>query len=119
MPSFLELPAFTRAWAELGFSDDALLALQSTLAANPETGAVVRGTGGLRKVRLGPPGRGGKRGGVRALYAHFPGFGVILLAAVYAKADRATISEAEKAAAKRLLAEIADELSRPRHTPDP
>ena len=54
-------------------------------------------------MRFGPPGGGGKRGGVRVLYAHFPGVGVILLAAVYAKADRATIPAAEKTAAKRLL----------------
>ena len=115
VPSFLELPAFTRGWAAAGFGDDDLLRLQAELAADPAAGAVIRGTGGLRKVRFAPPGGGGgKRGGVRVLYAHFPGVGVILLAAVYGKSDRANISPAERAAAKRALAEIAAELSRPR-----
>ena len=112
VPSFLELPVFTRAWAALGFGDDELLLLQTRLADDPAVGAVVSGTGGLRKVRFAPAGGGGKRGGVRVLYAHFPGVGVILLAAVYAKANCANITPAERAAAKRVLAEIAEELTR-------
>ena len=34
---------------------------------NPETGAIVSGSGGVRKMRWGAPGRG-KRGGVRIIY---------------------------------------------------
>ena len=111
MPSFLELRAFTRDWAALGFGDRELVALQEELLAHPEAGAVIRGTGGLRKVRFAPPGGGGKRGGVRVLYALLPAVGVVLLAAVYSKADRANISPAERAAAKRLLTAIAAELA--------
>jgi hypothetical protein len=37
------------------------------LAANPKAGDVIRGSGGVRKVRWGVAGRG-KRGGIRVIY---------------------------------------------------
>ena len=54
--------------AELQYlSDDEYAALQQALTANPEAGAVIRGSGGVRKVRRGVAGRG-KRGGIRVIY---------------------------------------------------
>ncbi len=41
--------------------------LQLFLMANPEAGSVVRGTGGVRKLRWGAKGKG-KRGGLRVIY---------------------------------------------------
>jgi hypothetical protein len=41
--------------------------LQLALVLRPEAGAVLRGSGGLRKIRRSVPGRG-KRGGVRVIY---------------------------------------------------
>jgi hypothetical protein len=41
--------------------------LQLALANRPELGPVIRGSGGLRKVRWALPSRG-KRGGVRVIY---------------------------------------------------
>ena len=48
-------------------SDDEYSELQRALIANPETGAVVPGSGGIRKLRWGVAGRG-KRGGIRVIY---------------------------------------------------
>lgn len=41
--------------------------MQWSLAADPAAGDVVKGTGGVRKIRWGVAGRG-KRGGVRVIY---------------------------------------------------
>ena len=43
-------PAFDRSWAAIGLDDDDLTALQNTLLADPDAGAVIPGTGGARKI---------------------------------------------------------------------
>jgi hypothetical protein len=48
-------------------SDDEYWKLQQTLLADPEVGAVIPGSGGVRKLRWGVAGRG-KRGGIRVIY---------------------------------------------------
>ena len=46
---------------------DEYAALQQALFAKPDAGDVIRGSGGVRKLRWGLTGRG-KRGGVRVIY---------------------------------------------------
>ena len=41
--------------------------LQTVLVIRPDAGELISGSGGLRKIRWGAPGRG-KRGGVRVIY---------------------------------------------------
>jgi len=62
----VETPVFTRRVLKL-MSDEDYRALQQRLVVNPEVGARIRHSGGLRKVRWASVG-GGKRGGVRAIY---------------------------------------------------
>ena len=51
------------------FDDASFRELQVELMKNPEAGDVIKGTGGLRKVRYADEKRGkGKRGGLRAIY---------------------------------------------------
>lgn len=45
--TFIEVPMFTRKWAELGLTDDILRNLENELLENPKAGDVIRGTGGL------------------------------------------------------------------------
>jgi hypothetical protein len=66
MISFIETRLFTRLVQEY-LSDDEYSRLQQALLADPELGAVIAGTGGVRKVRWGVSGRG-KRGGIRVIY---------------------------------------------------
>jgi hypothetical protein len=66
MISFVETRLFTRLVQEY-LSDDEYSKLQQTLLANPEAGAVIPGSGGIRKLRWGVAGRG-KRGGIRVIY---------------------------------------------------
>ena len=66
MISFVETKLFTRLVQQY-LSDDEYSELQQALIANPEAGAVVPGSGGIRKLRWGVAGRG-KRGGLRVIY---------------------------------------------------
>lgn len=64
------------------------------IASNPSAGDVIPGASGARKVRWAASGRG-KRGGARVIYFHLSEQGVVLLIAVYVKAERSTISPKE------------------------
>jgi len=71
-----QLPTFVAKWRGLGLTDDDLRFLEAALMANPDAGPVMRGTGGLRKMRFAPPSwHTGKSGAVRVCYAHFPEYG--------------------------------------------
>jgi mRNA-degrading endonuclease RelE of RelBE toxin-antitoxin system len=58
--------SFTRLVQEY-LNDDEYRELQKALMDNPETGKVIPGSGGVRKLRWRAPGRG-KRGGYRVIY---------------------------------------------------
>lgn len=60
---FIEAPAFTRHVHEY-LNDDDYRTLQAELAANPELGDVMSGTGGFRKMRWADPRRGKDEGAV-------------------------------------------------------
>lgn len=64
--TFVETKLFTRLVQEY-LTDDEYATLQQTIAGTPEVGSVIRGSGGVRKMRWGVAGRG-KRGGVRVIY---------------------------------------------------
>jgi hypothetical protein len=68
------------------------------LARDPEAGDLIRGTGGLRKVRIGLEGRG-KRGGGRVIYwYHSECFPVVLLWVFAKKRGQRSDSRAAQAA---------------------
>ena len=66
MYTFVETPLFTRLVGEY-LSDEEYFALQAAIAEDPERGSLIRGSGGVRKLRWALPGRG-KRGGLRVIY---------------------------------------------------
>lgn len=66
MYEFIETPFFTKAVLHY-LDDDEYARLQVHLNGNPETGVVVPGSGGVRKLRWALAGRG-KRGGLRVIY---------------------------------------------------
>jgi hypothetical protein len=48
---FIYTQKFDREWKNLGLNDDDLIALELFLLENPNSGRMVRGTGGIRKMR--------------------------------------------------------------------
>jgi mRNA-degrading endonuclease RelE of RelBE toxin-antitoxin system len=71
-------------------SDDEYGALQLSLAANPEAGEIVRGSGGVRKLRWSGSGRG-KRGGIRVIYYLRTTRGEVWMLTLYAKNEADSI----------------------------
>jgi mRNA-degrading endonuclease RelE of RelBE toxin-antitoxin system len=87
--TFVETKLFTKLVQEY-LSDDEYAALQQWLIANPEAGDVIRGSGGVRKLRWGVGGRG-KRGGIRVIYFLRLRHGEIWMLTLYAKKVSDTI----------------------------
>lgn len=63
---FVETPVFTKAITEL-IPDDSYKELQKILLFRPESGALIKGGSGLRKLRWNLPNRG-KSGSLRIIY---------------------------------------------------
>jgi len=75
--------------------DDAERAeLVTYLAYHPAAGAVIPGTGGVRKLRWGLEGRG-KRGGARVIYYYHDMDMPLYLLEAYAKNERTDLTQAE------------------------
>ena len=89
MFTVIETPAFVRL-ANNCWNDEDRTGFITFIAANPDVGDVVPGSGGLRKVRWGHAGRG-KRGGVRVIYFNRLANGEIWLLLVYGKSVRENI----------------------------
>jgi hypothetical protein len=75
------------------------------IARNPDAGAIIPGSGGVRKVRWSRQGSG-KRGGVRIIYYYLHMGAPLFLLMIYAKADRDDLSPEAKRAAQKLTARI-------------
>ena len=65
-------------------SDEEYARLQELLIRDPDTGDLIPGSGGVRKVRWGVKGRG-KRGGIRVIYYARTRQGQIWMLTLYAK----------------------------------
>lgn len=97
---FIESAVFTRQVGEL-LTDEEYTGLQWHLALDPKVGEVIRGTGGLRKVRWASSG-GGKRGGVRVIYFHALSRNQVRLLLIYRKGIKDDLSAAEKKVLRKL-----------------
>ena len=100
---FIEAPAFARYFSSY-LNDDEYRELQNRLAAGPEVGDVVPGTGGFRKQRWADPRRGkGRRGGLRVIYYYFPGEQQIWLMTVYGKDEASDLTAKQRQALKNAI----------------
>ncbi len=79
---------------------------KSVLAEHPEMGAIIQGTGGVRKTRLKSACKG-KSGGFRVCYYfHDIGTGKIYLITIYPKNEKEELSPDEKKELKELVRSI-------------
>jgi hypothetical protein len=80
----IETPTFSRQIAAIFGHDEAYREFQLCLAERPEVGPLIKGGGGIRKVRVGTGSRG-KSGGARVIYYWAARRDIILLLYAYSK----------------------------------
>lgn len=111
--TFIEVPLFTKRWKEIGLGDEELRSLQIILLKDPESGPVIEGTGGIRKVRF-PLDNRGKRGSVRVCYTDFAEYEVTYLITAFTKNEKESLTNEEKGVLKKLVKALKDEASKNR-----
>jgi len=99
----LETTIFSRQVQEL-LSDEEYRQLQLTLILRPDLGAVIPGSGGLRKARWSAAGHG-KRGGVRVIYYWMVVNDKILMLFIYAKNERDDLTGDQLKVLRRIIEE--------------
>jgi hypothetical protein len=89
--SFRETARFTKRVVEL-LDDEAYARLQCYLAEFPDAGDLIKGGGGVRKLRISLAGRG-KSSGARVIYFWVVVDEFILMLDIYAKNEQADLSD--------------------------
>ena len=103
-PIFVQMATFTKAWDHHSLADDVLAALEDEILLNPNSGKVIQGTGGLRKMRFAAPGsQRGKSKSFRVCYVDFTEFGFIFLVTIYTHNEKDNLSPAERRAAAAFI----------------
>ena len=92
---FIETPTFTRTITVL-LSDDSYAQMQMALVENPALGDLIRGGGGIRKLRYAVQGRG-KSAGVRVIYYWLKDEFQIYLLLAYPKSAKDSLTDKEVA----------------------
>ena len=100
--TFIEIPLFTRRWKEIGLDEDALTQLQIMLLKNPESGPIMEGTGGIRKVRF-------PLKSVRVCYVDFEEYEITYLITAFKKSEQENLTMEEKNVLKKLVKALKEE----------
>ena len=83
------------------------------LLKNPQSGPVMKGTGGIRKVRF-PLENKGKSGSVRVCYTDFEEYEVTYLITAFTKNEQENLSAEEKTVLKKLVKALKNEAANSR-----
>ncbi|MDP1605679.1 MAG: type II toxin-antitoxin system RelE/ParE family toxin [Rhodocyclaceae bacterium] len=104
---FIESPVFSKYLPDY-LTDEDYAALQEYLCEQPEAGDMVRGSGGVRKLRWARPGAG-KSGGVRVCYYIRTRAGQMLMLTIYAKSAQDSIPGHALKAIKEVMEHAEDD----------
>ncbi len=98
-------PAFDKKAKKI-LTTESIESLYDYLEAQPEKGSLIKGTGGVRKLRW-QSGKNikGKSGGVRVLY-HYSKEVLIILITLYDKSEKDDISDEERNQLKKLMPQL-------------
>ena len=107
--TFVELPLFRSKWKSLGLNENALKRLQEEILLDPKTGAVMRETGGIRKMRFAFEHRG-KSGSIRVIYIDFEVYEKIYLITAYPKNEKDNLTKAERNELRELVKVLENQL---------
>ncbi|MEE8480694.1 MAG: hypothetical protein V3T59_05580 [Desulfobacterales bacterium] len=100
---FIETPVFTKKLQNF-LTDEDYHSLQLALLFRPEQGKIIRGSGGLRKIRWGTKGSG-KRGWCRVIYYWDKKNETIYMLLVYPKSKQEDLTKAQMKILSRLVKE--------------
>lgn len=100
---FVETRVFTRRITEV-LTDAEYQLLQESLLRRPAHGNLIKGTGGIRKLRWAEEGRG-KRGALRVIYYWHVERELFLMLFVYSKTDQKDLTAEQKAALAKVVRE--------------
>ena len=107
MQTVIETAFYLRDAKTVGLSDEERATIVNFIAAHPDAGDEIRGTGGARKMRFAGKGKG-KSGGYRVItFYSGPDIPVFLLN-IFAKNEKTDLSQAERNAFRSVLADLAD-----------
>lgn len=109
--TFVLTAEFDRQWKNMSLTDDDLRKLEEEILENPKIGAVMKGTGRLRKMRFAFEGRG-KSGSIRVTYVDFTNYATIYLIYAYPKNEKDNLSKEERNEIKKLIDSIEKALDR-------
>ena len=107
--TFVELPLFRSKWKALGLNDNDLRRLQEEILLDPKTGAIMKETGGIRKMRFAFEHRG-KSGSVRVIYIDFEVYEKIYLLTAYPKNEKENLSKSERNELRELVKVLENQL---------
>ncbi|MCM1268476.1 MAG: type II toxin-antitoxin system RelE/ParE family toxin [Bacteroidales bacterium] len=107
--TYIQTKEFSKNWDRLGFDDSDLRRLEAQLLHDADKFPIVRGTGGLRKMRFSFENEG-KSGGVRVCYVDFVVEEVIYLITVYPKSEKDNLSQKERNEIKKLITVLKENL---------
>ena len=108
---FIYFRVFDKNWNDLELTDDDLSELENAVLINPQVGKLIRGTGGLRKMRV-PLTNRGKSVGARVLYVDYITHEKTVFMNVYPKSTQDTVTEKQKQEYKKLIEQLAKELKK-------
>lgn len=105
--TFVYVKNFDQQWKQYGLGAAEQRELELQLLMDPGQGAVITGTGGLRKMRFSPESENqGKSGSYRIIYLDIQTASHTVLLLIYAKNQQATL----KSDQKKILKQLVDQL---------
>jgi mRNA-degrading endonuclease RelE of RelBE toxin-antitoxin system len=103
----VETESYLRDARATGLADDERKRITDFIAANPDAGHEIPGTGGARKVRFAGKGKG-KSGGYRVITFYSGEDIPVFLLNVFAKNEKTDLPQKERNQLKAVLGELAD-----------
>ena len=107
MQTVIQTPTFLADAKAAGVEDEEREAIVAIIAADPQAGDLIPGTGGARKVRIAGRDKG-KSGGYRVITFYAAEDVPVFLLALVSKGQRVDLSQAERNALRTVLGSLAE-----------
>ena len=113
--AFIRLPSFEKQCGSMGLDEDDVIEIENVILSNPKIGAVIKGTGGVRKFRMALSNNKGKSGGARIVYIDFAVYEKVYLITAFPKGVKENLSKAEQNELKALVKVLESECKKGRN----